>query len=899
MNSINQTNPIYSGSQAYAAPESRTSGASNMETAATEVFEKSSSEDESSIKDIHGKIGKIKEKISQTAEDFGNEIASMADSVADKAKSIAHTAVDKAVRLKEKITRAFNPVKLETGDGNDVITMRQDLAGNLIVTVNGEEKTYTPEEAKRLVIESGAGDDLIFADGSVNYNLLIKAGSGDNIIQGGRGDDVIKAGNGNNEIYGGRGDDKIKVGSGNNLIHGEQGDDKIVAGKGNNVIFGHNEEDLPFSGHVRSNFDESVIVGGGNNVIVGGYGKDKVLAVGGSNIISTPGGGHVWETNPGQTVVLEAMSTTTGGNLLSGFEYEIGGGGNETVNKSEKQKPIIVRGTNGDDSISITQQENGYLSVNVNGKMTNYKPADAKNLVFMTGSGNDAIIADKSVKYNLSIHAGSGNNVIQTGSGNDFISVGNGNNKIMAGKGNDVIIAGGGNNFIDSGTGNDVVTAGNGSNRIVSGKTEGESAKPDAGNDIINAGGGGNEVSVGNGTNVINLGKGDDKIQAGNGKNVINAAGGDNSVIAGKGNSIISVGKGDDMVSVGNGNNIIFAKAGDNKISAGNGKNKIRTGNGDDSISVGNGNNRIETRDGKDSISAGDGNNYVNSGKGDDFITVGKGNNVIYGLEGNDKIKLGNGDNMVFGGSGDDQITAGLGHNIISAGAGNDQIDASKGHNKIFDDGDMGNIFEGSNKKNDVHLYKPGENSNLGSSIRIKSTDEEGRYDPDFKSRVESDLELFRATESGQKMLKALDSSWWKKVTITKLGEETDNGFATTKFGDLVYVKGDGTPNWGTSSKISYNPAFYDTLGGTDFLPPVVLFHEMAHSYNHITGTMQPGKTYGLSGKVNKSEHQAVGLYTDGIKIKHPDGTVTEGNPKGLSENSLREDLGLPERNHY
>ena len=56
----------------------------------------------------------------------------------------------------------------------------------------------------------------------------------------------------------------------------------------------------------------------------------------------------------------------------------------------------------------------------------------------------------------------------------------------------------------------------------------------------------------------------------------------------------------------------------------------------------------------------------------------------------------------------------------------------------------------------------------------------------------------------------------------------------------------------------------------------------------------------GISSIVGLAEFQAVGLnIINGTKIEHPDGTVTAGNPQGLSENALREELGLPKRNSY
>ena len=102
---------------------------------------------------------------------------------------------------------------------------------------------------------------------------------------------------------------------------------------------------------------------------------------------------------------------------------------------------------------------------------------------------------------------------------------------------------------------------------------------------------------------------------------------------------------------------------------------------------------------------------------------------------------------------------------------------------------------------------------------------------------------------------------------------------------------------------ILINPAF---LGPAQGRPVNVFFHEGVHAYNNVTGTMQTENMFeydqetGISSIVGLAEFQAVGLnIINGTKIEHPDGTVTAGNPQGLSENALREELGLPKRNSY
>jgi Ca2+-binding RTX toxin-like protein len=58
--------------------------------------------------------------------------------------------------------------------------------------------------------------------------------------------------------------------------------------------------------------------------------------------------------------------------------------------------------------------------------------------------------------------AGTGNDRVSGGSGNDTIDGGDGNDRLSGNSGNDVILDGAGNDRIDGGSGNDLIIAGNG-----------------------------------------------------------------------------------------------------------------------------------------------------------------------------------------------------------------------------------------------------------------------------------------------------------------------------------------------------------------------------------------------------------------------------------------------------
>ncbi|WP_190238638.1 M91 family zinc metallopeptidase [Marilutibacter maris] len=78
------------------------------------------------------------------------------------------------------------------------------------------------------------------------------------------------------------------------------------------------------------------------------------------------------------------------------------------------------------------------------------------------------------------------------------------------------------------------------------------------------------------------------------------------------------------------------------------------------------------------------------------------------------------------------------------------------------------------------------------------------------------------------------------------------------------------------------------------------LFHELSHSYNVVTGTMQRGASAqpGQDNGIQRAELQATGLPNDGVSHNFPGGSgPSTVNP--FNENALRQEMGLPLRPNY
>lgn len=356
-------------------------------------------------------------------------------------------------------------------------------------------------------------------------------------------------------------------------------------------------------------------------------------------------------------------------------------------------------------------------------------------------------------------------------------------------------------------------------------------------------------------------------------------------------------------------NLVVDSGAGKDTITTGMGNDRIDAGDGDDVINTIGGRNDIFGGKGNDTITAtGTGASIINGGDGDDVIQGGDGFNFLEGGKGNDQITGGAGHNIVSGGLGDDVLTAGSGTNNVYAGQGADTIKSAKGGDTVY--AEKGDSVEGQREGFVGRLL-----DSIGAATGTKATVVNVEIDPtvgtqgitvngsdSFVQRVESELEFLRSSPNGQQMLAEFDKAAAAKgntVTIQELANE-QNGYAQT-FSNDADIR-NGKAGAGGDVTVSYNPSFHmDAFPA----PTVVLYHELSHAYNGVTGTFQPGTYQGTgpdSGRVPNAERQAVGLETSAKPFDFdgdPSTPPTTANPDHLTENGIREELGMPDRPSY
>jgi subtilisin-like proprotein convertase family protein/LysM repeat protein len=176
-------------------------------------------------------------------------------------------------------------------------------------------------------IHAGAGLDVIqvVGDDGVVLNMAQMEAE---IVQGGRGDDVI-IGGGTSSVFvrGGDGNDVIIGGAANDALSGEDGDDMIDGGAGNDIIRGHRGKDYIAGGVgddlIEGGLDDDILNGGtGSDILNGGQGDDKIDGGAGIDVAKYSGSYSdykIMKTEEG-TWITDTVSGRDGTDFLTNVE---------------------------------------------------------------------------------------------------------------------------------------------------------------------------------------------------------------------------------------------------------------------------------------------------------------------------------------------------------------------------------------------------------------------------------------------------------------------------------------------------------------------------------------------------------------------------------------------------
>ncbi len=121
--------------------------------------------------------------------------------------------------------------KLYGDDGNDVIN--GDSGADYIYGGAGEDIIHG--NLGNDILYGQADNDKLYGDSG---NDTINGGDGNDMVYGGDGDDLIYGNSGNDTLYGDEGNDTLYAESGNNKIYGGNGDDVVYIGTDNDTVNG-------------------------------------------------------------------------------------------------------------------------------------------------------------------------------------------------------------------------------------------------------------------------------------------------------------------------------------------------------------------------------------------------------------------------------------------------------------------------------------------------------------------------------------------------------------------------------------------------------------------------------------------------------------------------------------
>ena len=133
---------------------------------------------------------------------------------------------------------------------------------------------------------------------------------------------------------------------------------------------------------------------------------------------------------------------------------------------------LVVLGTSKNDHIEI-EQEGSTIEVEIGHDEYTFASTGFSRLIVVGYDGNDKIDVSEII-LRASLYGGGGNDKLDGGAGNDYLSGGDGNDDLDGGDGDDFLSGGDGNDKLDGGKGADMMLGGAGNDEFFVGFNEGD-----------------------------------------------------------------------------------------------------------------------------------------------------------------------------------------------------------------------------------------------------------------------------------------------------------------------------------------------------------------------------------------------------------------------------------------
>jgi Ca2+-binding RTX toxin-like protein len=356
------------------------------------------------------------------------------------------------------------------------------------------------------------------------------------------------------------------------------------------------------------------------------------------------------------------------------------------------------------------------------------------------------------------------------------------------------------------------------------------------------------------------------RIEGGAGDDTIQGGGGAETLVGGAGDDYLRGGAGDDTIQGGAGSDDVRGNAGDDTLRGGEGRDLTIGGSGRDTMDGGAGRDSMYGLDGHDVMRGGAGTDYLDGGEGDDAVNGGADRDILMGGRGDDRLEGGGGGDTLAGGHGRDHFVGGNGRDTLYHERG-ERLDsrADRNDHQVVD---MSGSDPGSSVSAD-----PGQNA-------------------EFRQYADSTLDALRSIPSGRQQLSDMDAAGGRTVLQERSlggGSRAMRPAATGGPHRVQLDLRDTELHGGRAEEDQVNSA-------------VVTGHELRHVLDDQTGklltthsTDQINPATGATESISNNERQAAGLDMD----HDGDPSTPRRMPTGITENSIRGDLGMPDRSYY
>jgi hypothetical protein len=301
--------------------------------------------------------------------------------------------------------------KLTTGDGNDILEAKYNLAAQKGATIDtgGGNDTISAgairANGNNSIVRTGDGNDTLNGNIGATFQGTIDTGDGDDSLKGkswigadyqgvintGSGNDTLSSKNWIDTYAGGR----IDTGDGNDTLYT---DGRIDASYTGIINTGNGDDSLTSGSRMDSNFNGTISTGDGDDIVKAEFlysgNGSRILTEGGDDVINAK---HIAlshseiDTGDGNDRVQARIISGTGGGVLNT------GSGNDSI-QAELLAFVELNTGDGDDSISAKAILGSTIDTGSGSDALSYSLIDEYSKILNKGTLDATIIAESTGK---------------------------------------------------------------------------------------------------------------------------------------------------------------------------------------------------------------------------------------------------------------------------------------------------------------------------------------------------------------------------------------------------------------------------------------------------------------------------------------------------------------------